>query len=172
MNKVISHIGGNTMKLQKTQLSQIDTLVKISKSAFDSDISVGADSLGGPPCYDSKPWHIQMMNENHLYTALENDEIIGGAVVFVDNNNPENLYIGRIFIAPECFRKGYGSLLMSAIETLFKNTKLIALDTPLWNTRTNNFYKKLGYIETKRDFDSVYYQKNLTSKNVESPDNV
>ena len=67
--------------------------------------------------------------------------------------------IGRIFVAPEPFRKGYGSFMMQEIESMFPGVTEFTLDTPDWNTRTNSFYKKLGYTETNRDSGFVYYSK-------------
>lgn len=42
--------------------------------------------------------------------------------------------------------------------------KLFALDTPLWNVRTNRFYQKLGYKEHKRDDEFAYYVKQIESR--------
>jgi ribosomal protein S18 acetylase RimI-like enzyme len=39
--------------------------------------------------------------------------------------------------------------------------KAFTLYTPAWNTRTKDFYTKLGYTEAKRDGDFVYYSKNV-----------
>ena len=78
--------------------------------------------------------------------------IVGGALLFLKN---DVLYIGRIFIAPEHFRKGYGIIMMQEIEKLFPEVKEYTLDTPIWNNRTNSFYSKLCYKETKRDSEFV-----------------
>lgn len=45
------------MKLEQAERKQIERLVDISKAAFDSDIAVGASTVGGPPEYDSVTWH-------------------------------------------------------------------------------------------------------------------
>ncbi len=45
-------------------------------------------------------------------------------------------------------------------EDLF-HSKIIKLDTPIWNERTNRFYKKCGYTEIGRDGESVYYEKQM-----------
>jgi len=76
-------------------------------------------------------------------------------------NNGEFLFVGRIFVDPIYHRKGYGIALMTLIEKHYPNVKQIMLDTPLWNVRTNAFYKKLGYCEVKRDEEFAYYQKVL-----------
>ena len=148
------------MKLEYAELKHIERNVAISKAAFDSDINVGASKAGGPPDYDSIPWHIQMKNEGHLLQVVVDGEIVGGAILFV-NKDRETLYIGRIFIDPLHYRKGYGLSLMKLVEAFYPGIKKIKLDTPLWNVRTNAFYTKLGYSEVKRDKEFAYYQKEL-----------
>lgn len=147
------------LTLTRTTKDQIPTLVDISKAAFDSDVAVGAPSVGGPPEYDSAAWHVEMMEQGHLFTATAEGAIVGGAVLFRDDKNPSFLYVGRIFISPDHFGKGYGMELMKQIETMDPNVTTWCLDTPTWNRRTNRFYHKLGYVETKREDDMVFYQK-------------
>ena len=148
------------MKLENAEWKHIERIVAISKAAFDSDMDVGASEPGGPPDYDSIPWHIQMKNEGHFLQAVIDGEIVGGAILFLDNDG-ETLYIGRIFIDPVHYRKGYGLALMKLVEAYYSGIKKIKLDTPLWNVRTNTFYTKLGYREVKRDEEFAYYQKEL-----------
>ena len=71
----------------------------------------------------------------------------------------DTLNIGRIFIDPQHFRKGYGILMMREIEALYPDVRVFTLDTPVWNKRTNAFYTGLGYSVVKRDTDFVYYSK-------------
>jgi GNAT superfamily N-acetyltransferase len=98
-----------------------------------------------------------MARMNHLFKlADENGVILGGAILF---RQGDTLNIGRIFINPQHFRKGYGIIMMQKIEALFPDVKVFTLDTPAWNTRTNAFYTRLGYSEAKRDSDFVYYTK-------------
>ena len=146
------------VRLENAELTHIERIVAISKAAFDSDMNIVATQAGGPPDYDSIPWHIQMKNEGHLLQAVIDGEIVGGAILFVDNDG-ETLYIGRIFIDPIHHRQGYGLSLMKMVETYYPGIKTIKLDTPLWNVRTNAFYTKLGYREVKRDEEFAYYQK-------------
>ncbi|MBR3056774.1 MAG: GNAT family N-acetyltransferase [Clostridiales bacterium] len=147
------------MKLVKAGTSDTVILVAISKHAFDSDIGVGAPSAGGPPGYKSIPFHMKMARSGKLYKLVdENGMIVGGAVLFPDK---DKLCIGRIFVAPEHFRKGYGEFIMNEVEALFPETKEFLLDTPIWNTRTNAFYTKLGYEEVRRDKEFIYYSKKV-----------
>lgn len=152
------------MNLQfvKAGTSDAPVLTGISKQAFDSDVEVGAASPGGPPGYRSVSFHVKMARMNHLFKlADENGVILGGAILF---RRGDTLNIGRIFVDPQYFRKGYGILMMREIEALFPDVKVFTLDTPVWNTRTNAFYTRLGYSEVKRDADFVYYSKDADSE--------
>ena len=147
------------MNLQFMKAGTSDALVlnSISKRAFDSDVEVGAASAGGPPGYQSVQFHVRMARMNHLYKLVdEKGLILGGAILF---RKGDTLNIGRIFIDPQHFRKGYGLFMMREIGNLFPDVKVFTLDTPVWNIRTNAFYTRLGYSEVKRDHDLVYYSK-------------
>ena len=88
------------------------------------------------------------------------DVLIGGAILFLSENK-ESLYVGRIFVDSLYHKKGYGIALMELVEKTYPNVKEVNLDTPIWNVRTNSFYKKLGYIELKKEDGFSFYQKNL-----------
>ena len=146
-----------TLQFMKAGTSDALVLNAISRLAFDSDTEVGAPSAGGPPGYMSLKYHMKMAKSGHLFKLTENGLILGGAILF---RRGGTLNIGRIFIDPQHFRKGYGTCMMREIEALFPDVKVFVLDTPAWNTRTNAFYTRLGYSEVKRDGDFVYYSKN------------
>ena len=146
------------MDLQFSKASTSDALVLncISRQAFDSDVDVGAPSKGGPPGYMSLSFHTKMARMNHLFKLTENGLIVGGAILFQEK---DMLNVGRIFVSPEHFRKGYGIYMMRQIEAMFPDVKGFTLDTPIWNVRTNRFYAKLGYSEVRRDREFIYYLK-------------
>ena len=145
------------LQFMKAGTSDAPVLAGISRRAFGSDVEVGAASSGGPPGYQSVPFHARMARMNHLFKLVdENGGIMGGAILF---RQGDTLNIGRIFIDPQHFRKGYGILMMREIEALSPDVKVFALDTPVWNARTNALYIKLGYSEVKRDADLVFYAK-------------
>ena len=146
------------MELTKAGTSDALVINGISKRAFDSDITVGGSSKAGPPGYMSVSFHIKMAKGNHLYKLSADGLIVGGAILFVDGSK---LNIGRIFVDPEYFRKGYGIFIMQEIDRIYPEAKELYLDTPIWNIRTNAFYQKLGYIEYKRDDEIVYYMKKV-----------
>ena len=145
-----------TLQFMKAGTSDALVLNAISRLAFDSDTEVGAPSAGGPPGYMSLKYHMKMAKSGHLFKLTENGLILGGAILF---RRGGTLNIGRIFIDPQHFRKGYGTCMMREIEALFPDARLFTLDTPAWNTRTNAFYTRLGYSEVKRDKELIYYSK-------------
>lgn len=146
------------MELSKASTSDALVLNSISKRSFDSDVTVGSPSVGGPPGYMSVSFHTKMAKTNHLYKLTEDGLIVGGTITFPDG---KKLNIGRIFVCPEHHRKGLGLFMMQKIEAMYPEVKEIYLDTPIWNVRTNHFYKKLGYLEYKRDDEFVYYVKRI-----------
>ena len=148
------------MKLEKAEKIHLEKIVAISKRAFETDTEVGGAVGDYPPEYDSVIWHEQMLNEGHLFQAVVDDELIGGAILYLSENK-ESLYVGRIFVDSLYHKKGYGISLMCLVEKLYVNVKEINLDTPIWNIRTNSFYKKLGYIELKQEDGFSFYQKNM-----------
>ena len=147
------------MSLQFLKAGTADalTLVGISKHAFDSDVEVGASVVCGPPGYKSLQFYTKMARMNCLYKLIDEDGFtVGGAVLYVKDNE---MNVGRIFVAPEQYRKGYGIFMMQEIEAMFPEVQTFTLDTPIWNVRTNAFYQKLGYEEVNRDGNFVYYEK-------------
>ncbi|MBP5450962.1 MAG: GNAT family N-acetyltransferase [Treponema sp.] len=147
------------MSLQFLKAGTADalTLVGISKHAFDSDVEVGASDVCGPPGYKSLQFYTKMARMNCLYKLIDEDGFtVGGAVLYLKDNE---MNVGRIFVAPEQYRKGYGIFMMQEIEAMFPEVQTFTLDTPIWNVRTNAFYQKLGYEEVRRDDDFVYYEK-------------
>ena len=148
-------------KIVKAKKDQITLLTKISKEAFDTDIFVGSDEIGGPPGYDSLEWYYKMQESGNLYSFFKNEKLIGGAVLITDRNNPKILYVGRIFIDSKYHRQGYGLKLIDDIETAYPNIKYIRLETPIWNVRTNAFYKKCGFVEMFKNNESIFFEKKI-----------
>ena len=149
------------MRLEKAEKQYLEKIVEISMEAFETDIEVGGTPGDYPPDYNSISWHEQMRKEGHLFQAIEDDKVIGGAVLFLGDNK-ESLYVGRIFVDCLHHKKGYGISLMKLVESIYPDVTEINLDTPVWNTRTNSFYKKLGYVELKQEDGFSYYQKKMT----------
>lgn len=148
----------NETVLRPADISEAEILTEISEKAFNTDYLFGGKRNDGPPDYNDVEWHEKMIRDEHLFAFEKDGEIIGGAVLFKEQTT---LYIGRIFISPEYMHMGYGMKLMIEIEDYYKDVKSFTLDTPIYNTRTNPFYKKLGYKETGRDSFAIIYNKKV-----------
>lgn len=149
-------VNEKSLRFSKAGTSDALILNCISRSSFDSDVDVGAPSKGGPPGYMSLKFHMKMARSNHLYKLEDSGLIVGGAILFQDG---DTLNISRIFISPEHFHQGYGTYMMREIEAMFPEIRTFTLDTPVWNTRTNSFYTRLGYTEVRRNKEFVFYSK-------------
>lgn len=88
------------MRLEKAEKQYLEKIVEISMKAFETDIEVGGTPGDYPPDYNSISWHEQMRKEGHLFQAIEDDKVIGGAVLFLGDNK-ESLYVGRIFVVEQ-----------------------------------------------------------------------
>ena len=138
------------MHLRLSVSNEIETLTQISKEAFNSDYLIGLEPNSGPPNYDDSKWHKQMFEEGHLFTYLDDSKnIVGGAILFENN---KTLYVGRIFIDPKYFRKGYGYSLMLDIEKYFRDCNLFKLDTPKNNITDNQYNHLLNQITLHHSF--------------------
>ena len=146
------------MYIVKARKDQIEKIVGMSIRAFKTDVNVGGLIDDHPPGFDSIEWHNQMAQEGHLYQAMIGDDLVGAAILFLDEEK-KNVYIGRIFIDSFYHRKGYGIQLMDCIEKYYPFVIEYNLDTPCWNKRTNAFYRKLKYNAIKVEDGFVFYQK-------------
>ena len=100
------------MILRKSIASDVKELTSISTKAFDTDVLVGGPENDGPPGYNSEGWHREMMEQNHLYTYICEDEtIVGGAVIF----GRDELFVGRIFMYVQ--EKTLESIMNAGLDT-------------------------------------------------------
>ncbi|MFX0013821.1 MAG: GNAT family N-acetyltransferase [Promethearchaeota archaeon] len=133
----------NSIKLEKASIEDAEILAKISKKAFDSDHLVGSPfGKGGPPGYDSPDSYIRLMKGFECYKILINSKIIG--FMAYNPKKKTNYVMERIFIDPDYHKRGIASEAMSSLFNKFPDV-VWTLETPEWNKRTRNFYKKNGF---------------------------
>ena len=141
--------------------NEVMALTKMSEAAFKSDKEFGGTD-GGPTGFDDYDFHMNHFLEGRLFSLLNDDKLVAGAILKMQDND---LYIYRIFVDSAEFHKGHGLALMKAIEERFQDVNKYCLDTPEWNIRTNNFYKKCGYTATGKehtpDYELIIYEKKV-----------
>jgi RimJ/RimL family protein N-acetyltransferase len=151
------------IQFRQATLQDAKTLAKISERAFHSDAEYGAASAGGPPGYaDDRggyAWQIRMIAAAEYYKIIADHRIVGG-IVF----RPvayQHYDVIRIFIEPDYQRQGIGTQAMAFMENLHPEVKRWTLRTPVWNTRTPQFYEKCGYEQVGTEGDSLLYEKRI-----------
>ena len=127
---------------------------KIQEMAYEKGL-IRETAIGDCKVMFFDIWSVLSLYENEL----KRDPYGLWGMIRHEDGETNVLNVGRIFVAPEHFRKGYGSFMMLEVESLFPEVKEFTLDTPVWNVRTNVFYSKLGYKEIKHDEESVFYIK-------------
>jgi GNAT superfamily N-acetyltransferase len=153
----------------RARVEDADILTETCKRAFDSDSEFGAPGPGGPPGYDSVEWNSSMIQNQYLqyYKILEGDNIVGGFIA--GDRGPDYQVCERIWIDPNYMRKGIGQKAFRLIWELYPSADLWALGTPEWNTRTNPFYQKLGFVQIGTTHDlptwsGNYYEKRTSDR--------
>lgn len=142
-----------------TTNNDIESLTNISIESFHSDYEVGApNKTGGPPGYSSCNFYRKMLKMSKaFYTILDKDTVIGGFFIFQKSNT--HMELTRIFIDPKYFRKGIGARAIIYLTRKYPQIKKWTLDTPKWNTRTKNFYSKMGFKITGTRYDTYFFTK-------------
>ncbi len=107
------------MIMERATLADVAALTKLSEAAFDTGRGEGSAEPGGAPESGREPRHPGMCGEGCLYRFTDGGELIGGALLFRDAKSENTLYIGRIFIDPRLYRRGYGLEMMQMIEGFF-----------------------------------------------------
>ena len=122
-------------------------LADISKRAFDSDIEVGAPGKGGPPGYDSVEHHRKSIQETFFeyLKILYDGKIVGGTSAYRITEHHYEIF--NVFIDPDYYRRGIGTQSFELIKERYPEAKKWTLDTPVWNTRTKEYYEHLGFTQ-------------------------
>ncbi|MBT6340795.1 MAG: GNAT family N-acetyltransferase [Desulfobacula sp.] len=122
-----------------------EKLTIISVNSFNTDFDLaGRKSIGGPPGYDSTEFHERMIEEASKFYKITIDNQIIGGFWFIEENI-EKAYLYRIFVDSKFYKKGIGLQSFNFLFQNFPRIKEWSLQTPIWNTRTPKFYKKLGF---------------------------
>jgi lincosamide nucleotidyltransferase A/C/D/E len=137
------------MGLVRAAAEDAGVLAAISRLAFDGDVRYGAPGPGGPPGYDSPAWQRRMMQAGEYFRIVLGGDTIGGVILF--RQSPQEIQVGRIFLAPAHQDKGIGRRVFELLWDAYPLVRRWALDTPLWNARNRHFYRRVGVEEIGED---------------------
>jgi RimJ/RimL family protein N-acetyltransferase len=150
------------LRITKARPSDAEMLTKISESAFHSDALYGGPVEGGPKGYNSAVWQRKMMGIGDYYKIVQEDQIIGGIIIF--RERPREYEVGRIFLNPAFHNQGIGTQAFTLLWQMYPLAKRWTLDTPAWHERNRHFYKKAGFVELGEDEQGgVHFERRIPS---------
>ena len=141
-----------------------EDLVKVQIGAFHDDARLypGVE-IGGPPGYDSVEAMLATIAGDECYKVSLDGEIIG-AITVIDQGGG-HFHLAVLAIDPAHHNKGIGTQAMGFIERTYPAT-VWTLDTPLFATRNQHFYERLGFVRVGEtvfpDITLIQYEKRLS----------
>lgn len=151
------------IELIKLEKKDLDEFTDIAINSFTDDKNTYGDY---PPLIDINKRKLRFIDKGYTYKIVNNNKIIGGAVIFGNKNCIYTL--GAIFIDPTFQNQGIGQQVISMIEDKFPDAKKWNLDTPYLSFRNHHFYEKMGYIKVgevipdkNKDFKLFLYEKTI-----------
>jgi ribosomal protein S18 acetylase RimI-like enzyme len=84
--------------------------------------------------------------------AFVGDKLIGHVMVVFEE--PDNIYVGRLYVDPAFQSKGVGRALMGAAEAGFEGATTATLEVFETSKGAIEFYKKMGYQQVGRNRSS------------------
>ena len=130
-------------KIQKFKKEQVEQICGLLKKSFNEFVASSFSSKA------RKNWLLEITPENfikisqqrerEIYTAIQNNRIIG-----VIAGNCKTNRVSLLFVNKKFHRKGVAKKLMEKIESIFKKrrAKIIKVRSSLY---AEEFYKKMGY---------------------------
>ena len=148
------------LTIRKSKPADAEDLAICSREAFHSDALCGGPVESGPPGYDDPAWHRKIMRYGDFFTALVDEQIVGGLVIF--RKGPGHYEVGRIFVHPDYQNVGIGAELFAHLWTSYPLVLRWTLGTPEWNVRTRHFYPKVGFTEMGIDaHEGVLFERRV-----------
>jgi ribosomal protein S18 acetylase RimI-like enzyme len=130
-------------------------ILELQKLAFKKE-SIVYNDLQIPAMIQTKEEILEDFSNGTLFLKYEkNNEIVGSVRAYLDSKKICN--IGRLVVNPFFQKQGIGKKLMIDIEKEFLDCKKFRLFTGEKNNIAFNLYKKLGYIESGRQYTGKYF---------------
>ena len=97
-------------------------------------------------------------SNSHAYEMIEDDEIIGGVIVTINENNHNHLDF--LFVKVGVQSKGIGQTIWKEIEKLYPDTEIKKKSTPYFNKRNIHFYVNRLKFHIVEYFNEKHPDKN------------
>jgi GNAT superfamily N-acetyltransferase len=104
-----------------------------------------------------------MMLAGDYYKIVLGQSIVGGIMVRL--RGYQYYEVVRIFVDPVFQNQGIGTWAFESLWKEYPEVTRWTLGTPGWNTRTPNFYRKVGFVETGRDArGGILFEKRVSTE--------
>jgi ribosomal protein S18 acetylase RimI-like enzyme len=152
-----------TITFERATADDAQALMNVQIAAFHNDAVIYPGvAVDGPPGYDSIGSVLRKIEEDEYYKIVFEGQIIGGIVVYVQDDG--HFHLDLIYIDPAYHGRGIGTQAIQFIEGIYAAQKW-SLHTPLYATRNHHFYEKFGYVkvgeEHHDDIILIAYEKRI-----------
>jgi chorismate mutase/GNAT superfamily N-acetyltransferase len=144
--------GRNSVIICDVTESDIEKIYFLQKRAFVQEAEKNCCNYSIVPLAQTFEEFRDEFNRYVYITIRDGEMIVGSARARVIE---DTCYIGRVIVEPVFQRRGYGSLLMNAIEGKFPNAAVYELFTAEKSHENITFYQKNGYMIEERSIDST-----------------
>ena len=154
------------MEIRRYQPPDHDAVCELHKAAL---LAVSA--------YADGPWNADLDQIQAVYLDNRGEFLVGtlqGRVVAMGalkRTGPDRAEIKRMRVHPDCQRRGYGQVILAALETRARELgySVLHLDTTVLQVAAQCFYAKNGFREVRRGklagFDCIFFEKQFGNDN-------
>jgi len=133
------------MIITLAEKEDLGKILELQKLAFRSQAEIYNDYSIPPLIQTLEEIEQDFLTQTYL-KAVINKKIIGSVRGYESNNT---CYIGRLIVHPDFQNQGYGTKLMTKIESIFKNVERYEIFTGYKDEKNLYLYQKLGYKKFK-----------------------
>ena len=145
-----------------------ESLVAIQKKAFKRLYDIYQDE--GSPYLREADEIIKWFSRPNTYVyKIMADGVLCGGIAFCGiPDNPNELYLARVYILPEMQGKGIAVAAIKLCEAAFPDIKHWTLDFPVKEYANRRCYEKAGYVDTGKRLEQsdgaitlAVYERNI-----------
>jgi ribosomal protein S18 acetylase RimI-like enzyme len=142
------------MEILKAGQQDMETILQLQKECYQSEAAIYQDYTI-PPLQQDMQSIEKEYETSVILKGVVQGRIVGSVRGYTDQSTA---YIGKLIVAKEFQNRGYGRMLMNAIESTFSNCHRFELFTGKKSLNNLHLYQKLGY----KEFREQVIHENLT----------
>lgn len=106
---------------------------------------------------------VQKIYENGICVICEEDELCGVIAFYANDIKTQTAFITSLLVSKSARGKGIGTNLIKTAENISREygMKKMCLEVNVKNTAAISLYEKLGYIQTRKQENSMHMEKIL-----------